>query len=95
MRDDAAELGCHDRQADRWIEARHGMYVERMPTVFAPFDHWDLVADPGTHSYREVMPAALYGWDLDMAGFVPFQRMAPANAGVAPGDTDLDPTIVP
>ena len=26
LRDDAAELGCHDRQADRWIEARNGMH---------------------------------------------------------------------
>ena len=95
LRDDATELGCHGRQSDRCIEARKGMHVERMPTVFAPFDHWGLVADLGTHSYREVMPAALYGWGLDMAGLVPFQRLVPANAGVAPGDTELDPTIVP
>ena len=95
LRDDDAELGCHDRQADRWIEARTVMYFERMSALFAQLDHWNVVADPGTHSYREVMPAALYGWNLDMAGFCPFQRLLPANAGDTLGDTELHPTIVP
>ena len=95
LRDHAAELGCHGRQADRWIAASNMLYVERVSAVFAQLDHWNVVADPGTNSDREVMPAALYGWDLDMVGFVPFQRLAPARAGVAPGYTELDPTIVP
>ena len=93
-RDDAAELGCHDRQADRWIEARTVMHVERMSALFAQLDHWNVVADPGTHSYKEVMPAALYGWNLDMVGFCPFQRLLIAKAGVLLGDTEVDPTIV-
>ena len=82
LRDDAAELGCADRQADRWIESRNIFYFERMAALFTQLDHWNLVADPGTHSYREVMPAALYGWNLDMVGFCPFQRLLSANAGV-------------
>ena len=71
------------------------MYVERVSALFTQLDHWNLVADPGTHSYREVMPAALYGRNMDMAGFCPFQRLLPANAGDTLGDTELHPTIVP
>ena len=71
------------------------MYFERMAALFTQLDHWDLVADPGTHSYREVMPAALYGRNMDMVGFCPFQRLLPANAGDTLGDTELHPTIVP
>ena len=95
LRDDAAELGCADRQADRRIEARNVMYFDKMTALFTQLDHWNLVADPGTHSYREVMPAALYGRNMDMVGFCPFQRLLPAKAGVTPGDTELHPTIVP
>mgnify|MGYP003324562584 CR=1 FL=1 len=71
------------------------MYSERMSALFAQLDHWNVVADPGTHSYKEVMPAALYGWHLDMDGLCPFHRLLPAKAGVLLGDTDVDPTIVP
>ena len=95
LRDDAAELGCADRQADRWIEARNVMHFGRMAALFTQLDHWNMVADPGTHSYKEVMPAALYGWNLDMAGFCPFQRLLPAKAVVLLGDTEVDPTMVP
>ena len=83
-----------DRQADRWIEARNVTYFERRTALFTQLDHWSLVADPGTHSYREVMPAALYGRNMDMVGFFPFQRLLPAPAGGTLGDTELHPTIV-
>ena len=66
-----------------------------MSALFAQLDRWNVVADPGTHSYREVMPAALYGRNMDMVGFCPFQRLLPAKAGVLLGDTEVDPTIVP
>ena len=95
LRDDAAELGCHDRQADRWMEARAVMYVERISTLFTQLDNWNMMADPGTHSYKEVMPAAVYGWNLDMVGFCPWQRLLPAKAVVLLVDTEVDPTIVP
>ena len=71
------------------------MHFERMAALFTQLDHWNLVADPGTHSYRGVMPAALYGWNMDMAGFCPFQRLLPAKSGVTLGDTELHPTIAP
>ena len=95
LRDDAAELGCHDRQADRWIEARTVMYFERMSTMFTQLDHWDLVADPGTHSYKEVMPAAVYGWNMNMDGWCPWQHLLAAKTRILFGDTEVDPTIVP
>ena len=66
-----------------------------MSALFAQLGHWNVVAGPGTHSYKEVMPAALYRWNLNMVGFCPFQRLLPAKAGVLLGDTDGDPTIVP
>ena len=71
------------------------MYFERMSALFAQLDHWNVVADPGTHSYKEVMPAAVYGWNLDRVGFCPFQRLLPAKAGDILVDTELHPTIVP
>ena len=57
------------------------MDVERMSVLFAQLDHWDVVADPGTHSYKEVMPAAVYGWPMDMAGWCSWQRLRAAKAG--------------
>ena len=54
-----------------------------------------MVADPGTHSYKEVMPAALYGWNVNMVGFCPFQRLIHAKAGALLGVTEMGPTIVP
>ena len=66
-----------------------------MSVLFAQLDHWNMVADPGTHSYKGVMPAAVYGWNMNMAGWCPWQRLIAAKAGILFGDTEVDQTIVP
>ncbi len=59
LRSDDASLGCGDCQGDMWVHKRNQMYMDRS-TVFARTMHWNLVADPGMHSYRDVMVSALW-----------------------------------
>ena len=70
------------------------MYQERVSIAFTQLQHWNLVADPGTHSYKEVMPAVLYGWEIDMACLPPFQHIIP-DTFVTPSERNLADDILP
>ena len=70
------------------------MYDARTSTVFTNLYHWNLVADPGTHSYKEVMPAVLYGWEISEACFPAFQYVLPGKGGVTIFDCELEDDLV-
>ena len=61
-KDDEDSLGCSASNAEMWGQKKIKMYGGRTSSVFTNRYHWNLVADPGTHAYKEVMPAVLYGW---------------------------------
>ena len=56
--------------------------------------HWNLVADPGTHAYKDVMPAVLYGWEIQEACYPPFQYLLPGKGGVTIFDCELEDDMV-
>ena len=59
LKDDEQSLGCSSSRADFSIQKKVQMYQERASVAFIQLDHWNLVADPGTHTYKEIMPAVL------------------------------------
>ena len=90
LKDDEASLGCHYSQAERWAQKKNQMYCERTSAVFTHIYHWNLVADPGTHTYKEVMPAVLYSWEIDMGCLPQFQFILPSKGGVTDYDCQLE-----
>ena len=81
LKDDDASLGCSSSRAEVWAQKKNQMYCERTTAVFTHTYHWNLVADPGTHTYKEVMPAVLYSWEVDMGCFPQFQYVLPSKGG--------------
>ena len=94
LKDDEASFGCGSSCAERWLHIYQQMYSQRTTCVFSNLYHWNLVADPGTHAYKEIMPAVLYGWELDEACFPPFQHLLPGQGGVTIFDCELADDMV-
>ena len=92
--DDREDLGCTDGRAYFDEEKLGSMYMWRARTVLAEALHWNLVADPGTHSYKEVMPAVAYSWELDQAAYPSWQHILPGK-WVTSGDCAMAEDIVP
>ena len=90
IKDDEASFGCSSSRGEYWSCLYQQMYSQRMSCVFSHLHHWNLVADPGNHSYKEIMPAVLYGWEVDEACFPPFQYLLPGKGGVTPFDCELE-----
>ena len=94
LRADCASLGGNEKEGDRWASTRCFMYHERVTQLFRQIWHYCIVADPGTHSYKEVMPGILYSWELDMASFLTWQRVVAAQGGLLYGDTEIDEDVM-
>ena len=70
------------------------VYYERCELGFDPRDvyHWNLVADPGHHSYKECLVSLLYSWETNGGCFPPWQYLLPGKI-VTPFDCNLDESI--
>ena len=95
LRSDDPSLGGNEQEGDRWASTRNFMYHERVTQLFRQIMHYCIAADPGTHSYKEIMPGILYSWELDMASFLPWQRVVAAQGGLLYGDTEIDEDVMP
>ena len=82
VRSDQDDLGCADTRTECWAQKKTQMVQARISAVFTHCLHWNLVADPGTHSYRDLMPFVLYSWEEDVACLPKFQHLKPAKAQV-------------
>ena len=51
--------------------------------------HYNLVCDPGHHSYKECMVSVLWCWQLQTAMHAPFQIIVPGKI-LTPLDVDMD-----
>jgi len=89
-----SSLGCNDQEGDRWASTKAFMYHERVTRALTQITHYCICADPGTHSYKEVMPGIVYSWELDMAAFLTWQRVVAAKAGLHYEDTEIDETML-
>ena len=94
LKDDAPDLGCSSSRAEAWMQKKQLMYDARVHLAFPHMRHWNLVADPGTHSYKDIMPSVLYGWQVNMACFPPFQHLLPGKA-VTIYDAELEEDLAP
>ena len=94
LKDDEGWPGCSLSRAAYCIQKKAQMNQERVSIAFTRLHHWNLVADPGTHSYKEIMPAVLYGWEIDMACLPPFQHIIPGKC-VTPFECNLAEDIHP
>ena len=93
LKDDDASLGCSSSRAEVWAQKKNQMYCERTTAVFTHTYHWNLVADPGTHTYKEVMPAVLYNWEEDMGCYTQFQYLLQGKGGVTAADCQMEDDI--
>jgi len=94
LRTDDADLGCSTTVADVWAQKMMQMYMERTSYVFTQLVHWNLASDPGSHSYKDVMPSVLYSCELNIACLPQFQHLLPFKT-VTKSDCQLDEEIVP
>ena len=94
LKDDEGCLGCSSSRADYWVQKKAQMYQERVSVAFTQLQHWNLVADPGTHSYKEIIPSVLYGWEIDMACLPPFQHTILRKC-VTPFECNIAEDILP
>ena len=64
LKDDEPTLDCSDSRAEKWMQKRDLMYTERVHAAkFPQVQHWNLFADPGIHSYKDIMPSVAYSWE--------------------------------
>ncbi len=94
LRGDQPDLGCAECVADSWLAQKAKFYNSRISACFAQLMHCNMVADPGTHAYKEVMPLVLYGWEVDMACLPDFQWVIPGKSQVTRHD-QLDEEVRP
>ena len=87
-------LGCHETVGLLWINKFLQLYYERCELGFRAQDvyHWNLVADPGHHSYKECLVSLLYSWETNGGCFPPWQYLLPGKT-VTPFDCNLDESI--
>ena len=90
LKEDEACFGCSRHPGEYWTLKKQKMYSQRISCVFSNLHHWNLVADPGNHSYKSIMAAVLYGWEQEEACFPPFQILLPGKGGVTPFDCELE-----
>ncbi len=41
--------------------------------------HYNLVSDPGTHSYKEVLVSLLWTWEISLGMHTPWQHLKPGS----------------
>jgi len=94
LRNDQDTLGCCSSVGLSWINKSLQLYYERCELGFDPRDvyHWNLVADPGHHSYKECLVSLLYSWETNGGCFPPWQYLLPGKT-VTPFDCNLDESI--
>ena len=91
---DQENLGCHQSVGPLWMNKYLQIYYERCQLGFDARDiyHWNLVADPGHHSYRECLVSLLYSWETHAGCYPPWQYLLPGRH-VTPLDCNLDESI--
>ena len=94
LRDDCESVGCNSSEGDRWASTKAFMYHERVARALTQITHYCICADPGTHSYKEVMLGIVYSWELDMVAFLTWQQVVVKQAGLLYGDTEIDETMM-
>ena len=55
--------------------------------------HYTIVADPGTHSYKDRMFSLAYSWELKGGGFLPFQELT-SGKKILPSEAALHDDIM-
>lgn len=92
--DDPQAFVCSPGQADRWANKMQQMHFAAQAREFHGVRHICIVADPATHSNREVMASVAYSWERDCGTFPFLQFVTPGkhltNADHALTDEVLD-----
>ena len=70
------------------------MYYKRCSLGFRPSEvnHWNLVADPGHHNYKECLVSLVYSWEQDNGCYPPWQWLKPGKH-LTPLDANMDDSI--
>ena len=67
------------------------MYQDRTQLMFGTPGgphHWNVVADPGTHAYKDCLVSLIYSWELNAGCYPKWTQLLPGKS-LAPGEVDL------
>jgi hypothetical protein len=67
LKSDETVAGCHPSQCMPWIRKLQRLYADRAHLGFKNVNHYNIVADAGTHSCHETFVSLAYSWENDLA----------------------------
>ena len=81
LNDDEDAFGCHTSQGSVWLNKLLQMYYAKSMLLWRVEDvhHYNFVADPGHHSYRECLVSLAYSWEMNGGTFPPWQHLLPGT----------------
>ena len=85
------ELGCNQFADSVWIHKLLAMYYNRsaMPFVAGGVNHYCVVADPGTHAYKDCLVSMVWSWELQLGVYPAWQILKPGKE-VLEGEANMD-----
>ena len=75
-------VGCHQSAGDVWQNKLLQMYQVRCSLLWCTpaINHWNIVADPGRHSYNECLVSLAYAWEIGQGCYPEWQNLLPGGA---------------
>jgi len=96
LKDDEDNLGCGSSRGGDWLNKWLQMNNTRSELAFGlstPY-HWNLMSDPGMHSYKECLVSVLYSWELNLGCFPNWQYLLPGKQ-ITPKDCNMMSEVKP
>lgn len=94
LKSDEDQYGCDVSIGDTWLQKMLQMYYKRCEFAFAGglIHHINLVADPGTHSYKDCLVSVGYAWEVDLGCYPIWQHLLPGKH-LTPTELDMPEDI--
>ena len=76
-----ADLGCCDDTGKDWFAKEMCMYDQACHLVYnaAVVNHWNIVADPGHHAYKESLVSLVWNWEIKFGCYPKWQHLVPGE----------------
>ena len=87
-RADDESLGCSSSQSWRWKDKMMEMYFDNCKHLLRGCFHFNFVADPGHHSYKECLVSLMYCHEVNSGCFPPWQELK-AGQRMHEGEVDM------
>jgi len=95
LRSDSQGLGdCSVAAGDNWLNKLAQISCKEYQAAFQPhlWNHLTLVADPGSHSYKDCLVSVAYSWETNYGCYPPWQHLHPSKF-LLPTEANMDEAI--